>query len=77
MNAPLPKGARLLRFEEVAQRTALSRDSIYRLGREGRFPRPIKVSQWASRWVEAEVQAFIDARIAERDANAPRMSSKG
>ena len=64
----MPSSVRLLRFEEVSQRTALSRDSIYRLGREGRFPRPIKVSKWASRWVESEVDAFIAARVAERDA---------
>ena len=67
MNAPAA-ATRLLRFEEVARRTALSRDSIYRLAREGRFPKPIKVSKWASRWIESEIENFLAARVAERDA---------
>ena len=32
-----------------------------------RFPRPTKLGPRAVAWVESEVDAWIDARIAERD----------
>ena len=41
------------------------------LAREGKFPRPVKYGQESNssvRFVEAEVAAWIEARIAERDA---------
>lgn len=59
---------RLLRLPEVLHLTGYSRDSIYRLGREGAFPRRIELSDRASRWREDEVLAWIAARTAERDA---------
>ena len=38
---------RLLRRREVEELTGLSRASIYRLMRRGRFPRPVRVSATA------------------------------
>jgi prophage regulatory protein len=49
-------------------RTGMTRDSIYRLGRMGQFPRPIKLSERSSGWLEHEVDAFIDRRASARDA---------
>lgn len=63
MNTP----DRLLRLPEVRARTGLGRDSVYRLAKAGEFPRPVKVSERASAWLESEVQAFIAQRIAARD----------
>jgi prophage regulatory protein len=59
---------RILRLPEVMRRTGLRRDSIYRLGHDGAFPRPVKISERATGWIEAEVDAFVEQRIAARDA---------
>ncbi len=61
---------RLLRLPEVMHLTGYSRDSIYRLGRDGKFPKRIDLSERASRWREDEVRAWIEARTAERDGQA-------
>ena len=53
---------RLLRRRDVEDRTGLSRTSIYRLMREGRFPKPIKVGPKAVRWPASELEAWLAAR---------------
>ena len=53
---------RLLRRREVEARTGLSRTSIYRLMREGRFPEPLKVGPKAVRWPESEIADWLAAR---------------
>ena len=60
-------GTRLLHLREVLNRTSLSRTSIYRLMARGRFPASVPIGCRVS-WVESEVSAWIDARIAERAA---------
>jgi prophage regulatory protein len=58
--------SRLLRLSEVMARCGLGRTSVYKLIGEGRFPAPVKtLGARASRWVEGEVDAWIQARIAE------------
>lgn len=56
--------ARLLRVEDVCAQTGLSRTTIYRLERDGRFPRRVEIAERSSGWLEDEVQAFIAERIA-------------
>ena len=53
---------RLLRRTEVEVRTGLSRTSIYRLMREGRFPEPLKIGSKAVRWPESEIADWLAAR---------------
>lgn len=60
------KNMRLLRLAAVQERTGLGRDSVYRLAKAGKFPRPVKISERASGWLESEVDAFIEQRAAER-----------
>jgi prophage regulatory protein len=60
--------AHFLRLPEVVRRTGLQRDSIYRLGKAGRFPKPVKLSERASGWVLSEVEAWAASRAAERGA---------
>jgi prophage regulatory protein len=62
--APSP---RILRLPQLIAKVGLRRDSIYRLAREGLFPKPIKLSENASGWLESEVDAFIERKAAERD----------
>lgn len=57
---------RLIDLALVRERTGLSGPSVYRLASKGLFPKPVKVGQRASRWVEDEIDAFIRERIASR-----------
>ena len=59
---------RFLRLPEVTRITGLQRDSVYRLAKAGRFPRPVKLSERASGWVLSEVEAWAAARASERGA---------
>lgn len=56
---------RLLHLKEVLNRTSLSRSHTYRLVAEGTFPASVSLGSRVA-WVEAEVQDWIDARIAAR-----------
>lgn len=55
--------SRLLRLPEVLSRTGLSRSRLYA---DSSFPKAVKIGDRAVAWVEQEVQAWVDARIAER-----------
>jgi len=43
----------------VQELTGLRKDTLYKLIREGRFPRPIKLSTQASGWLKCEVEDFM------------------
>lgn len=60
----------LLRLPQVKARTGLSRSELYRRMAAGNFPAPIKLGERASAWSAAEVDSWITARIAARDAKA-------
>jgi prophage regulatory protein len=51
---------RFLKLTEVCRRVGLGKSMIYDLAKQGRFPRPYKLSSCASRWSELEVVAWID-----------------
>ena len=53
----------LLRLPDVEARTGLRRSHIYYLSSRGQFPRPLKLGNRASAWVEREVTGWINARI--------------
>jgi prophage regulatory protein len=59
-----PSQTRLIRIAEVQHRTGFSRSQIYRLIAAGQFPKPIRISEATSAWVENEVQTWIEGRIA-------------
>jgi prophage regulatory protein len=56
-----------LRLPEVQAKVGLGRDSVYRLARAGKFPKPIKVSERCGGWFEDELDAYLECRAAERD----------
>jgi len=41
----------------------LSRAQVYNLIKQGLFPRPLALDSNCARWVESEVQAWVDASI--------------
>lgn len=62
----------LLRIADVKRRTGLTETSLYRAIQAGKFPRPVKLSERSSAWIESEVTEYIAARIAARDHTPPR-----
>jgi prophage regulatory protein len=59
------RSLKLLRFPAVRERTGLSRSTIWRLEREGEFPRHRRISANAVAWVEDEVLSWINSKIAD------------
>lgn len=51
---------RFLKLAEVCRRVGLGKSMIYDMIKHGRFPRPYKISPFASRWSEREIIAWID-----------------
>ena len=63
--AEKPGVDRLIRQREVCDRVGVSRTSIWRLVRNGRFPRPTTVGV-RPRWSEVEIQEWIAKRLDDR-----------
>lgn len=56
---------RLLRIAEVKKRSGFNSTSgLYGAIAKGDFPRPIKIGPRASAWIETEVDAWIERKIA-------------
>jgi prophage regulatory protein len=49
-----------------------SRVQIWRLVKAGTFPAPIRVGKARVAWIEAEINEWIHARAAAREAGPPR-----
>ena len=47
---------------QVEVRCGLSTSSIYRFGRSGLFPEPVRVGRRAVRWHESEIDAWLATR---------------
>ena len=63
---------RLLRRQEMEELTGLSRASIYKLMRSGRFPLPVRVSAAAFRWRVSDIAAWIQSRpVATSEIGSP------
>jgi len=60
----------LLKLPQVIERTALSRSEIYRRLRDGRFPKPVPLGDRGIAWLSTEIEAWVHARVAERDRRA-------
>ncbi len=61
---------RFLRRVAVEQLTGLSRSTIYQYVSEGRFPKPVKISDRVVAWLSKDISGWMADRIAERDAAA-------
>ena len=55
----------LIKLPAVKQRTSLSTSEIYRRIEAGTFPKQIKLGAKAVAWLEHEISAWIDERVAE------------
>jgi excisionase family DNA binding protein len=59
--------SRLLTVREVAAKLSMSQRWVYKQIRSGGFPAPIRLG-FSSRWVEAEVDAWVRTQCRTRDA---------
>jgi prophage regulatory protein len=54
--------SQILRLREVVAITTFSRSSVYRLLRDGRFPRPIKLGVHARGWRRSDIENYLATR---------------
>lgn len=57
---------RLLRVRDVMQRTGLSKSSWWKGVREGRFPKPVRITPRTCAWPEPEIDAIVQSAIEAR-----------
>ncbi|WP_417206730.1 helix-turn-helix transcriptional regulator [Antarctobacter sp.] len=62
----MPDADTLLTIEEVAVRTRLSKPTIYKLIRQGDFPRQLRLCANKVAWLEREVSDWVAARAEAR-----------
>lgn len=55
----------ILRMKDVTRQTGLSKSTVYSLIKEGKFPQPIRLTEYASGWLLSEVNQWKRDRIAE------------
>jgi prophage regulatory protein len=62
----------VLRPRQVYELIGLSAMQVWRLRRDGRFPQPIALGVNSKGFLKEEIDAWIEARVAERDARQQR-----
>ena len=63
---------RILRRREVCDRIGLRRSALYQAMKEGRFPASVPLGPRAVGWLDSEVTAWLQERVAERNAGGAR-----
>jgi prophage regulatory protein len=58
---------RLIKLDTVIEITTLSVPTIYRLMKNGQFPKQIMVSERSARWSESEVLEYINEKLQLRE----------
>jgi prophage regulatory protein len=64
-----PKPRRLLPLAEVENRVGLRKTAIYERMNRNEFPKPVTLGTTV-RWVESELDGWIEERIKDRDQAA-------
>ena len=59
---------RLMNVKEVCEAMGLSRVTIWRLVKDGKFPKPLEISQRKRAWPVTDVEQYLSDREAERAA---------
>ncbi len=68
---------RLLRTNELIRRTGLSRSTLWRLERDGKFPKRRQIGAGAVGWLEHEIDEWIEKRPVIVGANINQKCSRG
>ena len=65
--ASADSGLRLLPIAAVVEKAGISRPYVWKLIGQSAFPRPLHLGKRARAWRSDELDAWIEARTAERD----------
>ena len=57
---------RFLRLPKILRRVPYSEAHIWRLEKAGKFPRRVRLGANRVGWVESEVEAWLNSKLAER-----------
>jgi prophage regulatory protein len=60
-------GQRIIRQDELAERLGVTRVTLWRWCRQGLLPKPLQLGPNTTGWTVQEIDAWIQARAAERD----------
>ncbi|PAP97807.1 AlpA family phage regulatory protein [Mesorhizobium mediterraneum] len=60
----------IIPIKEVCRRVGLCRTTVWQLIRDGKFPKLVRLTEKRKGFVDEEIDDWISARIAERDAEA-------
>lgn len=55
---------RALRIRDVLQRVGLSRSTVYAYVHAGLFPKPLRLGARAVGWMESDIDAWLQAKLA-------------
>lgn len=69
MTADTPNKLRFLRRKAAAAKVGYSATHLMRLAKAGTFPKPVYLGDGCVVFVESEVEEWMKARVAERDAS--------
>ena len=64
-----------LRLPAVIARVGLGKTSLYQLIGEGRFPKPIPISDHAVAWLASEIDGWMADRVRESRAEKSRATA--
>jgi prophage regulatory protein len=70
-------GIRILSKKELRQLVLYSPAHIDRLEKAGRFPKRVQLGPCRVGWIEAEVLAWLETRIKQRDARDTAKATAG
>ena len=59
--------ANLLNVKEVAKKLGVSRAQVYLMVKKGDFPVPIRIAKRTSRWLESDVDRWIERKFKVRE----------
>ena len=59
--------SKLMKVTEVAIYINTCKSQVYKLVKQGRFPKPIKIGERGSAWLVSEVDAWLQSRVDLRD----------
>lgn len=60
---PTEQKIKLIRICEVSNLTTISKSHIYTLARQGKFPKPRKISVNTSVWLESEILQWLEEQL--------------
>jgi prophage regulatory protein len=58
---------KFIKIAQVVEMTSLSKPSIYRLQKEGKFPKSVKIAGSTTRWIYHEIEEYLNTRLAARN----------